>query len=415
MARKDIALASLVTAGLLLMFGASAVRMGAGGAVGPLAPATPLGPPITLEQVSSAGLSLHEAMFYEKLEDGLVRCRLCPLECTLAEGQRGPCKVRANFGGTLYTLVYGKPVVLQDDAIEKKPLFHVLPGTAAFSLSTVGCNLGCIFCQNWQTSQVAPEEGTHRALLEAARRGLPQIFTSSNEITPAQLIALAKVWKCKSIAYTYTEASIYYEYMYDTAKLAREEGLKNLWITCGYINPEPLRELCKYIDAANVDLKGFSEEFYQAYCKSSLAPVLRTLEVLKEEGIWFEITNLVIPDANDDPGTVRNMCKWIVKELGAGYPLHFSRFYPNYRLTDRPPTPLATLKRCAKIAREEGLYFVYIGNVHEAPDLGNTFCPNCGKLLIRRVGYIIAENHIKDGSGGRCPYCDTTIPGIFPK
>ena len=200
--------------------------------------------------------------------------------------------------------------------------------------------------------------------------------------------------------------------MFETARLAREKGLKNLWITCGFLNPRPLRELCKYIDAANVDLKGFSEEFYQAYCKASVEPVLRTLKILKEEGVWFEITNLVIPDANDDPETVRNMCRWIRKELGPDYPLHFSRFYPQYRLTDRPPTPLETLRQCAEIAREEGIHFVYIGNVPEAPDLENTFCAKCGKLLIRRRGFRVEVNHITDG---KCPFCNTPTPGIFPK
>jgi pyruvate formate lyase activating enzyme len=411
MAHKDIALVILVIAGLLLMFGASALHSRAV-AIGPLAPAKPLGPPITLEEVNRAGLSLHEAMYYEKLENTLVRCRLCPSDCTLAHGQRGPCKVRANFDGTLYTLVYGRPVALHNDEIEKKPLFHVLPGTRAFSLSTVGCNLGCIFCQNWETSQVAPEEGSHRLYIDAAKQEFPDIVTTSDRITPAQLVALAKRVNCDSIAYTYTEASIYYEYMYDTAKLARAQGIKNLWITCGYLNPEPLRELCKYIDAANVDLKSFSEEFYRDYCKATLAPVLRTLKILKKEGVWFEITNLVIPNANDDPEMVRNMCKWILKELGPDYPLHFSRFYPQYRLTDRPPTPLATLKLCAEIAREEGINFVYIGNVHEAPDLENTYCPECGKLLIRRHGFKVTQNNVIDG---KCRFCNTPIPGVFSK
>lgn len=415
MARKDIALVSLVAAGLLLMCTASALHILEGSApVGPLAPAKLLGPPITRQQVRDARLSLHEAAYYEKLKDGLVRCRLCPSECTLADGQRGPCKVRANFGGTLYTLVYGRPVALANDPIEKKPLFHVLPGTNAFSISTVGCNLACTFCQNWTTSQVAPEEGQHRPLIAAAHRQFPDIVTSDQEVTPAQVVQLARIPRlhASSIAYTYTEASIYYEYMLETAKLAHKNSIKNLWITCGYLNPEPLRELCKYIDAANVDLKGFSEEFYQTYCKGSLAPVLRTLETLKEQNVWFEITNLVIPGANDDPQTVRNMCKWIVKELGPNYPIHFSRFHPDYRLTDRPPTPLATLLSCAEIAREEGIHFVYIGNVPEAPDLENTYCPGCKRLLIRRRGFYVAENHIKDG---RCPDCNTTIPGIFSK
>ncbi len=374
-----------------------------------------LGPPITRQQAIDAGLSLYEAMYYEKLGRGRVRCNLCPNRCDLEDGERGPCKVRVNFEGTLYTLVFGRPVALNNDPIEKKPLFHVLPGTAAFSMSTVGCNLGCIFCQNWTTSQITPEEGTHRMLIEAAHSQFPGIITSKEEVTPAQIVALAARCRAKSIAYTYTEASIYYEYMLETAKIARAKGLKNLWITCGFINPEPLRELCKYIDAANVDLKGFSEEFYLSYCKAPLAPVLQTLKTLRDEGVFFEITNLVIPGANDDPEMVRKMCKWIVKDLGPDRPLHFSRFYPRYRLTDRPPTPLETLMRCAEIAREEGLHYVYIGNVAESseePDWENTFCPACKRLLIRRRGFRVAENHIKDA---RCPYCGHNIPGIFAK
>jgi len=410
MTRNDIFLVILVASGAVLMFLSSAFNAGDGAVMGPLAPEKLLGPPITLRQVEDAGLSLREAMYYDKLKNNLVRCRLCPSECTLAEGQRGPCKVRANFDGKLRTLVYGRPVALANDPIEKKPLFHVMPGTAAFSLSTVGCNLGCIFCQNWETSQVAPENGQHKLMIASARRQFPGIVSSIDEIPPEELVALAKEVGANSIAYTYTEASIYYEYMLDTAKQARKEGLKNLWITCGYLNLEPLRELCKYIDAANVDLKGFSEEFYRTYCNASLSPVLQTLKILREEKIWFEITNLVIPDANDDPEMVRNMCIWIVKELGPDYPLHFSRFYPQYRLTDRPPTPLSTLKKCAEIARDEGLHFVYIGNVPEAPGLENTFCPNCGKLLIRRRGFVIDENNVKDG---KCPACAAPVPGMF--
>jgi pyruvate formate lyase activating enzyme len=413
LSRKETILVALVVFGLLLMFGAAGMRAGTGRAgIGPLAPAKPLGPPITLEKVRETGLSLHEAMYYEKLPDGNVRCRMCPSECTLGEGQRGPCKVRANFSGVLYTLVYGRPVALANDPVEKKPLFHVLPGSAAFSLSTVGCNLGCIFCQNWETSQVAPEDGSHRRMIEIARYEFPGIATSTDEVTPAQIVAMAQALGADSVAYTYTEASVYYEYMLDTAKIAREKGLKNLWITCGYLNPEPLRELCKYINAANVDLKGFTEEFYQTYCKASLEPVLRTLKILHEEKVWFEITNLVIPGANDDPDTVRAMCRWIVENLGADYPLHFSRFYPRYRLTDKPPTPLETLKLCARIAREEGIHFVYVGNVPEEPDLENTFCPSCGKLLVRRYGFLVTECNIKNGA---CSFCGEPVPGIYSR
>ena len=414
MTGRDIALLALVIPGLVLMFMASVSHVGAERTVvGPVAPEKPLGPPLTLQQAKKAGLSLREAMYYERLKDGLVRCRLCPHECTLAEGQRGPCKVRANFGGTLRTLVYGRPVALSAfDPIEKKPLFHVLPGTRAFSISTIGCNLGCIFCQNWETSQLSPEEGNHRFWIGIAKRDFPGLIASTEEVAPAEIVKMAKETRCQSIAYTYTEASVYYEYMLETAKLAKKEGIKNLWVTCGYLNPKPLRELCKYIDAANVDLKGFTEEFYQTYCKGSLAPVLRTLKTLHEQDVWFEITNLVIPGANDDPETVRKMCRWIVKELGPDYPLHFSRFFPKYKLLDRPPTPLSTLKLCAAIAREEGVRFVYVGNVGEERGLEHTVCPECGKVIVRRNVYIIDENYIKNG---KCAHCGAKIPGIFRK
>jgi pyruvate formate lyase activating enzyme len=414
MTGRDAALLALVAVGLILMLMASVSHVGAQrSVVGPVAPEKPLGPPLTLQQARDAGLSLREAAYYEKLKDGLVRCRLCPHECILAHGQRGPCKVRVNFDGTLRTLVYGRPVALSAlDAIEKKPLFHVLPGTRAFSISTMGCNLGCIFCQNWETSQLSPEEGNHRLWIDIARREFPGLIASAEEVAPAEIVALAKETGCQSIAYTYTEASVYYEYMLETARLAKKEGIKNLWVTCGYLNPKPLRELCRYIDAANVDLKGFTEEFYQTYCGASVAPVLRTLKTLHEEGVWFEITNLVIPRANDDPKMVRNMCKWIVKELGPDYPLHFSRFFPKYKLLDRPPTPLSTLKRCAEIAREEGIRFVYIGNVYGKHDMEDTICPECGRVIIRRDRYVIKEYRIRDG---KCAFCGAAIPGIFPK
>lgn len=333
---------------------------------------------------------LHKAMFYEKLKNNYVRCDLCPNYCVLKENEIGICGVRQNIGGELYTLVYNKPVAIHVDPIEKKPLYHFYPGTKILSIATVGCNLRCNFCQNWTISQSRPNE------------------TTAYQATAEQIIAMAKEYDCQSIAFTYTEPTIFYEYMLDIAKLAKKEGLKTVLVTCGYINEKPLRELAKYIDAANIDLKGFSEEFYSTYTTGSLQPVLNTLRIAKEEGMFFEITNLVIPQANDDPVLIRAMCKWIKENVGDEYPLHFSRFFPQYKLTNRPPTPVKTLEMAYDIAREEGLKYVYIGNVGNIGE--DTFCPNCRKLLIDRSGYSVEEINIKNG---KCKFCGEEIFGEF--
>ncbi len=333
---------------------------------------------------------LHEALFYEQLKGNYVRCNLCPNLCVLKDKQTGICGVRQNISGKLYTLVYNHPVSINIDPIEKKPLYHFYPGSQILSLATVGCNLRCNFCQNWTISQTRPEGD------------------SAYDITPQQIIKLAKEYDCESIAFTYTEPTIFYEYMYDIAKLAKENNLKTVWVTCGYINEEPLRKLAEVIDAANIDLKGFSDEFYFTYTTGLLQPVLNTLKIAKEEGMFFEITNLVIPDANDSSEEIRAMCKWIKESLGDEYPLHFSRFFPNYKLTNRPPTPIKTLEMAYNIAREEGLKYIYIGNVSKKAE--DTFCPNCGKKIIDRSGYSVGKIHIKDG---KCKYCGKEIFGVF--
>lgn len=335
---------------------------------------------ITAERIRGWDLSLHEAMWYKKLADGSVQCELCPFRCVLSEGQRGICGVRANVGGKLRALTYGKPVAMHVDPIEKKPLFHFLPGTKSFSIATVGCNLSCNFCQNWTISQALPEEGEHA------------------NVSPEEVVAQALATGCKSIAYTYSEPTVFYEYMYDTGKLAHKAGLKNVWVTCGYINEKPLRKLCEVIDAANVDLKG-PESFYNEYTRSSREPVLRTLRILREEGVWVEVTNLIIPGANDDPDTIRAMCRWLVDSLGPDVPLHFSRFHPNYKLTDRPPTPVETLHMARQIALEEGLLYVYIGNV-PGDDGEDTYCPPTGEKVIDRLGFWIIS--YKLGPDGTC-------------
>ncbi len=335
---------------------------------------------------------LKEASFYKKLDNEMVKCLLCPRRCLISEGQRGGCRVRINKGGKLFTLTYGYPCTWHIDPVEKKPLFHVLPGSSVFSIASAGCNLKCKFCQNWTISQTTPEH------------------TYNYNLPPEEVVAAAKRKKCPSIAYTYTEPTSFYEYMLDIAKAARKEKILNLFHSCGYINPEPLKGLAPYLDGGNVDLKGFSKDFYQKACSAELQPVLETLKILKSEGVWIEITNLVIPTLNDEPEQIRKMCIWIKDNLGKDVPLHFSRFHPEYKIRNLPPTPVKTLEKAYRIAKEVGLHYVYIGNVPGHP-AENTYCPKCGKLLIERKGYLIVRNNIKEGA---CKFCGEAIPGIWP-
>ncbi|MFC1657902.1 AmmeMemoRadiSam system radical SAM enzyme [Candidatus Omnitrophota bacterium] len=335
---------------------------------------------------------LKEAYFYQKLDNKIVNCRLCPKLCVIRPGKRGFCRVRENRDGILYTLVYAKPCAIHIDPIEKKPLFHFLPARPAFSIATAGCNLKCVFCQNWQISQATPEEVNYTYL------------------EPEDLIRKVEESGTPVIAYTYTEPVIFYEYMVDTAKLARARGIKNVMHSAGQINEEPLRQLCEYLDAANIDLKGFSEKYYNKMSLGSLDSVLRTLKILKEEGVWLEITNLVLPGYNDDEETLIKMCLWIKDNLGNEVPLHFSRFYPTYKLLTLNPTPLATLERARRIALDCGLKYVYIGNIpgHEAE---STYCPSCGKAVIKRSGYSILEVNLDEY--GKCKFCQQGIAGIW--
>jgi pyruvate formate lyase activating enzyme len=274
-----------------------------------------------------------------------VQCQMCPNECVLENGQHSRCRARMNKDGRLYSLVYGKPCAVHVYPIEKNPFFHFLPGTTAFSIATAGCVLSCKFCQNWQISQAKPED------------------TDTYDLPPDKVVGQAISHKCKSVTYTYTEPTVFYEYMYDTAVIAGKQCLKNTMHSCGYIKEMPLRKLSKHMDAADIDLKAFTEDFYARICNGSLKPVLNSLVVLKEEGVWLEITNLVIPTLNDDLKNIREMCRWIVKNLGADVPIHFSRFFPNYKLTNLPPTPVETLTDARKTAMDAGLKFVYIGNI----------------------------------------------------
>jgi len=357
---------------------------------------------------------VREARHYLKLEDN-VQCRLCPNECLLEPGDRSHCRDRVNIDGKLYTLAYGNPCAFQADPIEKKPLFHFLPDTAAFSIATTGCGFRCLNCQNWDISQRKPEEmkdprGTPSRLEPLHLHALSYEDRERGSMFPEDVVACTKFLGCRSIAYTYSEPTVWFEYMVDTAKAAREENIKNLWITCGYIQEEPLRELCKCIDAANVNLKSFSEEIYKELNSGKLQPVLDTLKTLKREGVWFEVTNLVVPTYTDKPDMIRQMCQWLVENLGPDQPLHFSRFMPQHKLTHLPKTPPKILEQARAIAREVGLHYVYIGNAPEIKDAETTFCPKCGKPVVERRGFSVKTMEIKDG---KCPQCGTEIPGLW--
>jgi len=321
---------------------------------------------------------------------GTVQCELCPTECVLENYQVGGCRTRINKEGTLYSLVYGKPCAVAVDPIEKKPFFHFLPGTRAFSIATAGCVLGCKFCQNWQISQANPEDVDHQNL------------------PPDDVVRQAVYYDCRSITYTYTEPTVFYEYMFDTAQIARKFGVRNTMHSCGYINEKPLRRLAKLLDAADVDLKAFTEDFYSRICGGRLKPVLDALVVLRQENVWLEITNLVIPTLNDDPKKIREMCGWIVKELGPDVPIHFSRFFPYYKLKDLPPTPFETLKDALKAAQDAGMRYAYIGNIRTEAE--NTYCHRCRKLMIERIGYHVNQINM---AGGKCRHCGTAIPGVW--
>jgi len=333
---------------------------------------------------------MKEAVLYEKLSDNRVRCNLCAHRCIIADGKKGICLVRENRGGTLYTLVYGRTIAQHVDPVEKKPLFHFYPGSTAYSIATPGCNVRCRWCQNWEISQMPRE----RHLI------------MGQEASPEQIVAAAKHAGCRSIAYTYTEPTVFFEYAYDTARLAHEAGLTNIYVTNGYMTEEMLETFRPYLDAANVDLKAFRDETYRRYVGAHLQPVLEAMKMMKRLGIWLEVTTLVIPGINDDDGELKDAARFVAEELGVDTPWHISRFFPAYKMTDVPPTPIETLQRAREIGLEAGLCYVYVGNV---PGEENTTCHKCGRLLIRRVGFHVVENHISDG---RCPYCGTPVAGV---
>ncbi len=321
-----------------------------------------------------------------------VICDLCPKFCRIPEGTAGDCRVRVNIGGKLRATTYGRPSSVHIDPIEKKPLAHFLPRSRIFSIATAGCNLHCRNCQNWQLSQRGGEEMEMRYRAE-----------------PEAVVAETLRQRCLSIAYTYSDPVIFYEYTRDTAELARAKGLKNVLVTAAYINKKPLRKLLENIDASNTDLKYFDDALYKKWSDGGLKPVLDALVIQKEEGVWLEVTNLVIPTINDDMAMIRRMSKWMVDNLGPDTPLHFSRFHPQYQMRNLPPTPVASLLRARSEALDAGLKHVYIGNLHGHP-AESTICPTDGKIIVRRIGYHVPEIHIENG---RCKFCKTPIAGVW--
>ena len=355
-----------------------------------------------------------EARHYRRL-GRRVRCRLCPNNCLLEPGDRSRCRNRVNHDGTLYTLVYGNPCSFSNDPIEKKPLYHFLPGTKVVSIATSGCGFRCLNCQNWEISQSKPEETKDPtgpevlATLDRLSGGLTHQEYRRMSMFPEQVVAIAEAVRSPSIAYTYSEPTCFYEYMYDTARLAREKGIHNVWVTCGYIHRKPLEEFCGVLDAANVDLKSFREETYKTLNSGKLQPILDTLKTLRDHNVWFEVTNLVVPTYTDKLDMIRRMCDWLVQELGPDYPLHFSRFHPLHKLTHLPQTPESVLIEARSIARKAGLRYVYVGNV-AIDGGGTTRCPNCLKAVVERTGYLIRSMDVAEGT---CRFCKTPVAGVW--
>jgi pyruvate formate lyase activating enzyme len=336
---------------------------------------------------------MQEARLYEKLDGAKVLCHLCAHRCTIADGKRGICQVRENRGGVLYSLVYGLSISQAVDPVEKKPLFHFHPGSKAFSFATVGCNFRCAFCQNWQISQTLRDGGQ----------------VDGHEASPDHLVSAASHYGCRSIAYTYTEPTIFFEYAYDTAVRATRLGIKNIYVTNGYMTEEMLEAFGSHLHAANVDLKAFTDEFYRKTCGARLQPVLDAIRSMKKRGIWVELTTLLVPGMNDSEAELRDLAGWVAREAGADTPWHVSRFHPDYKLLDRDSTPASALHRARQIGLQAGLRYVYEGNVPGA-DGENTYCYNCHNLLIRRYGFGVLENVIVTGS--KCPFCGVVIDGV---
>lgn len=329
-----------------------------------------------------------EAMHWVQTPKG-IKCQICPNNCTMKEDEEGDCRTRVNKEGKLYSIAYGNPCAVHVDPIEKKPLFHFLPSTGAFSLATAGCNLACLNCQNWEISQAHPRN------------------TRNYDLFPEKVIESCLEHNCRSIAYTYSDPVAFYEYTYDTARLAHEQGIKNVLVSAGYIHEKPLRDLCRYTDGANIDLKSFSNEIYEMLNAGTLKPVLESLRIFREEGVWLEITNLIVPDWTDDMEMIKKMCGWLAENGFDETPLHFSRFHPQYKLAHLNRTPVKVLENARNTAISEGLKYVYIGNV---PGAGyeDTVCPGCKEIVIQRKGFRVLKMNV---SHGKCGHCGTPISG----
>jgi pyruvate formate lyase activating enzyme len=332
---------------------------------------------------------MREAMFYKKVDGQDVQCLLCPRECVIPEGRRGFCRNRENKKGKLYSIVYGKPSVVDIGPIEKAPLYHFIPGHFRLCITCASCNLRCKHCQNWHLSQKTFEELNHYSY------------------SPSEIVQVAKKQRLNSLSFTYTEPTVYYEYLYDISVIARENGIKTSIVSNGYINQEPLLKLLKVLDAVKIDLKGFSEEFHSEACSASLKPVLESLQTVKKGNLWLEIVNLVIPTLNDDPKMIDEMCGWIKENLGEDTPLHFTRFHPDYKMTHLSPTPVSTLESAYEIAMKSGLMYVYIGNVPGHVH-NSTYCPFCNRRVIHRKNFDILEMNVVHG---KCRFCNSPLPG----
>ncbi len=362
-----------------------------GGVCAATAAAGSLSPLKALAAKSGQTSQLVEVMFYKKLPENKIECGICPRRCKIAPLERGYCGNKENRGGKYYTLVYGAVCAAHVDPIEKKPLFHYLPGSPAFSIATAGCNFECRFCQNWQIAQYRPEQ------------------VRNESMPPERVVELARITGSKTIAYTYSEPVVFHKFMYDTARLARSEGIGSVMISNGYILPEPMEKLCEVLTGVKIDLKAFTERFYRNTCSGELKPVLETLKLLKRLKMWTEIVVLIVPTLNDGKEEIQQMCRWILDNLGPDVPVHFSRFYPSYKIKNLPPTPLQTLEMAHRIAKETGLHYVYLGNVWGHP-AENSYCPKCHKIIIRRVGYKVAAVEIQDG---KCNFCGSPIAGVW--
>jgi pyruvate formate lyase activating enzyme len=365
---------------------------------------------------------LQAALYFEPLADQFVRCTLCPHDCKISPDGRGVCGVRINRGGRLFTRVGDRIVSTEVDPIEKKPLFHFLPGSTAYSIATVGCNLRCRFCQNWTISQwpklkeladrgneATPSVGEHPADEWCAETEPPEArWGIGTAVIPSELVAQAERTECRSIAYTYTEPTIFYELALTTARLAAAAGLGNVFVTNGFISLDPLREIAPYLSAANIDLKSFRDSYYKRLCGARLEPVLAAIREYKKLGVWIELTTLLIPGLNDEAGELRDMARFIKTELGEDVPWHISRFFPAYKMEHWQETPIRSLLRAREVGQEEGLRYVYLGNVPQEEGAENTICPGCGTIVIRRSGLTMVENRLQ---AGRCPDCSHFVSG----